>query len=246
MINAYLGAFGLASKYRLYPYLLFSGLLSLAIGLAIFGSAYSFSDDIGNFLINLYPFDWGKVVIETIAGWFSGILIALLGFFLYKYIILILVGPIMSPLSEKLEEGLAGITDGVQFSWARMVKEFIRGISINVRNIIKEVLYTLVLLICSLIPGIALISTPGIYLVQSYYAGFGNMDFFLERHYNIKESAHFVRKYGGAAVANGGIFLLLLLIPFAGLFLAPFLATIAATKVGYDRMCEEEDVGYSY
>ena len=108
MINAYLAAFGMASRYKLYPYLLYSGLLSLAVGLLIFSTAYGLSDELGSFLIDIYPFDWGIVIIEAIADWFSGILIALLGFFLYKYIILILVGPIMSPLSEKLEEGLAG------------------------------------------------------------------------------------------------------------------------------------------
>ena len=72
------------------------------------------------------------------------------------------------------------------------------------------------------------------------------MDFFLERHYDVKGSAQFVRKYGGAAVANGAIFLLILLIPVIGLILAPFMATIAATKVGYDRLLIEENYGYSY
>ena len=83
-------------------------------------------------------------------------------------------------------------------------------------------------------------------LLQAYYAGFGNMDFFLERHYGVKGSASFVRRYNGAAFANGVIFLLILLIPVIGLVLAPFMATIAATKVCYDRLLdEEEDYGYA-
>jgi CysZ protein len=246
MISAYFQVFTLASRYKLYPYLILSGIISLIIGGAIFTGAYAFSDDIGNFIKDVYPWEWGRSAVNVIAGWFSGILITIIGFFLYKYIILILVGPIMSPLSEKLEEGLSGDKSGIQFSWARMIKEMLRGIRIGLRNIFKEILYTILLLIASLIPGVAFLSTPGIYMVQAYYAGFGNMDFFLERHYDVKGSAQFVRKYGGAAVANGAIFLLILLIPVIGLILAPFMATIAATKVGYDRLLIEENYGYSY
>lgn len=246
MVKAYIDAFSLASTYKLYPYLILSGLLSLAIGSLIFGAAYGLSDNLGSIMQEWYPFDWGKEAVETIANWFSGILIALVGLFLYKYIILVVVAPLMSPLSEKLEEGMAGTSDGVAFSWARMIKEMLRGIRIGLRNIFKELLYTLGLLIISFIPGIAIISTPGIYLVQAYYAGFGNMDYFLERHYGVKDSAQFINRYRGAAAANGAIFLTLLLIPLVGLFFAPFLATIAGTKVAYDRMMEEDEIGYSY
>ena len=246
MISAYFQVFNLASKYKLYPYLLISGLISFIVGGSIIASAYAFSDDLGALIVNIYPWEWGSGFVTAIADWISGILVVVLGLFLYKYIILIIVGPIMSPLSEKLEEGLAGDDSGVQFSWSRMIREMIRGIRIGLRNILRELLYTFLLLIASIIPGVAILSTPGIYLVQSYYAGFGNMDFFLERHYGVKGSARFVRKYSGATLANGAIFLLILLIPFIGLVLAPFMATIAATKVGYDRLLIEEDYGYSY
>lgn len=246
MISAYFQVFTLASRYKLYSYLFISGVISFIIGGAIFTSAYAFSDDIGNFIKEAYPWEWGRAAIDVMAEWFSGILITVIGLFLYKYIILILVGPIMSPLSEKLEEGLSGDDSGIQFSWIRMMKEMVRGIRIGLRNIFKEIFYTILLLIASLIPGVAFLSAPGIYMVQAYYAGFGNLDFFLERHYNVRESARFVRKYRGAAVANGAIFLLILLIPVIGLILAPFMATIAATKVGYDRLMVEEEYGYSY
>ena len=168
MISAYFQVFTLASRYKLYPYLILSGIISLIIGGAIFTGAYAFSDDIGNFIKDVYPWEWGRSAVNVIAGWFSGILITIIGFFLYKYIILILVGPIMSPLSEKLEEGLSGDKSGIQFSWARMIKEMLRGIRIGLRNIFKEILYTILLLIASLIPGVAFLSTPGIYMVQAY------------------------------------------------------------------------------
>lgn len=240
-ITAYTQSFQLASRYKLYPYLMLSGIVSLIIGVSIFGLAYILADDIGGFVTGWYPFDKGSDFFYKFSNVLSGIVIAVGGVFIYKYIILIAVAPIMSPLSEKLEEGLSGVSDGVKFSTSRFLKEIFRGIGVGLRNIFKEIFYTVLLLIAGFIPGIAIISTPGIYFVQSYYAGFGNMDYFLERHYGVKESARFVRRYKGIAVANGAMFLLMLLIPVIGLFLAPFLSTIAATKVSYDRMVDDTE-----
>ena len=65
--------------------------------------------------------------------------------------------------------------------------------------------------------------------IQAYYAGFGNMDYTLERYYNTKESVHFIHQHRGFAVGNGIIFLLLLAIPVLGIFLAPFFGAVGAT-----------------
>ena len=77
-----------------------------------------------------------------------------------------------------------------------------------------------------------------IFLVQSYYAGFGNMDFFMERHLNNRDSRRFVSNNKGVAVANGAVFLLLILVPFVGVFVAPTFATIAATLSGIELLDE--------
>lgn len=234
--SAYSQSFSLASRFNLYPYLWISGIISFIIGAIIFWSGYAFSDDIGNWIENLYPWEWGSKVFAGIINWISGGLIVVLGLFLYKYFILIAVSPIMGPLSEKLEEGLLDKSDGIKFSFSRMTKEMIRGIFISLRNILRELFYTILLLICSIIPGIAFVSAPGIYLVQAYYAGFGNLDYYMERHFTIKESARIVKRHKGIAIANGGVFLVLLMIPVLGWFLAPFMATIAGTKVLCDKV----------
>jgi CysZ protein len=55
--------------------------------------------------------------------------------------------------------------------------------------------------------------------VQSYYAGFGNMDYTLERYCNYSDTTKFVRNNKGTAVGNGFIFHLLLAIPIFGIML---------------------------
>jgi CysZ protein len=136
----------------------------------------------------------------------------------------------MSPLSERVEAYLTGIENYTRFSIGRMFKEIFRGIRLTVRNLIRELLLSLVVLIVTgIFPLIAIFSGPAVFAIQSYYAGFGNMDFTLERHYGVKGSVAFVRNHKGLAVGNGIPFLLMLMIPVVGVFLAPGLSTVAAT-----------------
>jgi len=234
-IKAYLSAFSYARKFGLFRYLWLSGFISLLIGGGIFLLAYSLSDNIGNILNGWWNWEWGSDVINKVSNVVSGLLVGVVGLFLYKYIVIIIIGPIMSPLSERLEEGLLGISDGEALSLARIMKEMIRGTTLALRNLIRELFFTILLLIVSLIPIMALATTPLIYIVQSYYLGFGNMDYYLERHFGFKDSIHFVRKYRWVAITNGALFILTLLIPILGLFLAPFLCTIAATVACVQR-----------
>jgi len=70
-----------------------------------------------------------------------------------------------------------------------------------------------------------------LYLVQSYYAGFGNMDYTLERHFKYSESVKFVRQNRGLAIGNGIVFMLVLLIPLVGIILVlPLSVTAASTE----------------
>src|SRR5690554_8052550 len=70
-----------------------------------------------------------------------------------------------------------------------------------------------------------------LFLVQSYYAGFGNMDYTLERHFKYAESIQFVKKNRGLAIGNGIVFMLVLLIPVVGIILVlPLSVTAASTE----------------
>jgi CysZ protein len=70
-----------------------------------------------------------------------------------------------------------------------------------------------------------------LFLTQAYYAGFGNMDYTLERHFKYRESIDFVRRYRGVAIGNGIVFMLLLLIPIFGIILVlPLSVTAASLK----------------
>jgi len=228
--GSYFTVLGFISKHRLYRYFLISGLISVALGGVIFTTSYLLSDDLGALLFKLYPFErWSDYVLKILSVTAGG-LVAILGFVLYKYLLLICISPFMSPLSAKVEYILTGEEPSTKFSLKQTSYELIRGVRISIRNVVRELSITLFLIVIGLIPIFTVFVAPMIFLVQSYYAGFGNFDYYLERRANIRESVHYIRKNRGLAVGNGIGFMLLLLIPVLGLFLAPVMATIAATK----------------
>jgi len=228
-IKAYSEAYRLIRSKRLWGYVLLPGVLSILFGAGIFFLAWEYSGSIGNFLKNNYPFEFGKNKFAYIAQYAGWIIIGTMAYISYKYIILILVAPFMSPLSEKIEAHLMGRKSNARFNPVRAVKEIWRGIRVSLRNIVRELIYTMILLVLGFVPLIGLLSAPAIFVIQAYFVGFGNMDYTLERHMGVKESALFVRSYRGLAIANGSLFLLILMIPVAGLFLAPSLATVSGT-----------------
>ena len=78
-------------------------------------------------------------------------------------------------------------------------------------------------------PGVNIFSAVLLFLLQAYYAGFGNMDYTLERYYMFNDSVRFVQKNRGVAIGNGIGFLLLLLIPVIGVILVLPLSVTAST-----------------
>ena len=68
-----------------------------------------------------------------------------------------------------------------------------------------------------------------LFIVQAYYAGFGNMDYTLERHFAYRESIQFVRRNRNIAIGNGIVFMLFLLIPVIGIIIVLPLSVTAAS-----------------
>ncbi len=237
--TSHLQAIEFIAKHRLWSYFLAPALISLVLGLLIFGSAWSVSDNLGGWLISFYPFEWGKAVLEKIASVFGAIFILAAGLILFKHLVMALAAPFMSPLSEKVEKIIRGNRHAPAFSLSQMLEDLIRGLRIAVRNIIRELFYTFLLFLIGLIPIFSPFVSIAIFAVQAYYAGFGNMDFTLERHFKVRDSIRFVRRHKGLALGNGSVFLLLLLLGIGFLIALP-LGTVAATLETVPRLNEKE------
>ena len=176
----------------------------------------------------IYPFEWGSGIVESVGQVFGGVLIAALGLILFKNLVIVLASPFMSFLSEKVERILYG-GSSPKFSFTQFGSDIVRGLRIAIRLVVRELFFTLLLMLLGLfLPFLAPAIPILILLVQSYYAGAGNIDFTLERYYKVRNSVQFVRQHKGLAIGNGAPYLLLYFTVIGFLFALP-LSTIAGT-----------------
>jgi len=241
-IKAYFGTFKIISQLGLWRYFWIPVLISVVIAVLILTSAYGLSDNIGGFLSQWWIWDWGKQTVNLISEVFGGLLIIVFGFILYKHIVMALSAPFMSPVSEKIEAHLLG-NKAQEHRDTTFWEQLWRGIRINLRNLIMEILLTIPILLIGLIPVIGLVSTVLIFLIQAYYAGFGNMDYTLERHFKYAESLNFVRQNKGIAIGNGIVFMFFLFIPVIGVILVLPLSVTAATIRTVELLKVEKEIG---
>ncbi|MFC0603343.1 EI24 domain-containing protein [Winogradskyella pulchriflava] len=238
-LQAYTGAFALISKLKLWKYFAIPIAISVITAAIIFISAYGLSDKIGRFIANIWPWDWGSETFTTISTFIGAIIVIAIGLILYKHIIMAFSAPFMSPVSEKIEAHLTGI-DKHHHRNTTFQEQLWRGIRINIRNLGKELLITLPILLLKFIPVINIFSTALLFLVQAYYAGFGNMDYTLERHFKYRESIQFVRRYRGVAIGNGIVFMLFLLIPVVGVILV-LPMSVTASSLNTVQLLKDEN-----
>lgn len=228
-IVAYIRALSFVSRRGYGRYFVYSGLIGLLI---LAGTYYLIEGLVPSMLAwakAAAPFDIDYTLNET--GWLSVIFSGVLFVTTFKYMMLIFTAPIMSALSEKVERDITGIENSRSVI-VNIIPDLLRGLRINFRNIIRELLLTGLLLLLGLIPLVGIVSGVLILFVQSYFAGFGNADFWAERHFTYRETVRFMKGNKGMLMGNGIVYIFLLAIPILGAFLAPPLATIAVTIEG--------------
>ncbi|SEK74081.1 CysZ protein [Aquimarina amphilecti] len=230
-IKAYFGGFALISKLGLWKYFAIPILISVLTGILFMTLAWFLSDPLGSVIAKAWVWDWGSETFAVISKYFSILLILALGLVLYKHIVMALSAPFMSPVSEKVEAHLLGDKHANhEHRNTSFRQQLMRGIRINVRNLFRELLFIIPLLILSIIPVIGILATILIFAVQAYYVGFGNIDYTMERHFKYKDSIEFVRKNRGMAIGNGIVFMLMLFIPIIGFIITLPISVVAASS----------------
>jgi len=173
---------------------------------------------------------WGSGFLKTMMDAFVWLTFKIMFFLLFAYlggyIIIILMSPVFSYLSERTEKIKTGID--YPFSMRQLVKDVLRGVIIAVRNFSIEVILTLLMFILSFIPIIGWLAAIMLFFISAYFYGFSFMDYALERKkLNLKQSVQFMRENKGIVIANGFVFSLCLIIPFCGVSLSSFAAIIS-------------------
>jgi len=231
-ITSYLKGLKVIARYNLWVYFLAPTLLSLILAYFIFSTAWNLSDDMGGWVSDFYPIEWGKAVFENVATAIGGLGIVTFSFLIFKYIIMAITAPFMSLMSEKLEQKMYPGSLATAFSLSKMVSDLIRGLRIALRNVFRELFLTLgILLLGLIIPFISPIVPVLLILLQSYYAGFANFDYTLERRFNLRQSVRFVKDNRMLAIGNGLVFVLSLMTVVGFVFTLPLGAAGGAVLV---------------
>ncbi len=142
--------------------------------------------------------------------------IALLLMKFAKYLVVIILSPLLSSLSMKTEKILTGNT--YPFDFQQLVHDIKRAMRIVVRNMMWEYLiFVIILIVAYLVGGDDFSHSPIFYLsflVGCFYYGFGFLDYINERRrLDMDQSITFVRDHRGLTVAIGSVYSLLIFVP---------------------------------
>lgn len=239
-IKSYFKAIKIIKELKLWKFFLVPILLGFVLGTIFLGTAYSLSDNVGSVISNLWRWEFAKGFVVGLSTFIGGLSILLVGILLYKHILMALSAPFMTPVSQKVETYLTGIDFHESEIKSTFIEQLLRSLRLNLKNLMIELMITLPLMVLSFVPVIGLFATALIFYFQSFYTGFGNLDYTLERHLNFSESNTFVKKYRGIAFGNGLIFTLLLFIPIIGITLTLPIATVAATIDSVKKLHKED------
>jgi CysZ protein len=241
-LQAYYHAHRFITKHRLWKWIFIPGLIYMllfCVGIYLF--AVSSQSAIEFMLQKSGIEEWIK------SSWLSFLLIfaqvilylilLLFYFSLFKYLFLIIGSPLFAYLSEKTESIIEG--KDYPFSFKQLMKDIVRGIKLALRNMLWQTVYTISILILSLIPVIGWITPLLGLLVECYYLGFSMIDYSCERNkLSTSQSIGFIGRHKGLAIGNGMVFYLMHFIPLLGWLLAPSYAVIAATISLYKAKTE--------
>ena len=185
----------------------------------------SWLDAMNNSFLN-FLFIFGTIIFRLILMFFY--------FSLFKYLFLIIGSPVFAYLSEKVESIIEGKEYPITIQ--QLAKDIIRAIRLALRNTLWQTVYTISILLFSLIPVVGWVSPVIAFLIECYYYGFSMMDYSAERHkLTPSQSIEFISQRRGLAIGNGMVFYLMHLVPFIGWVLAPAYAVIAATLSLYHQ-----------
>ncbi len=233
-----LSAYGKAFRFIFKNRMAWTLIVPLILSILIFAVVQSYINDLSEYLKSLTT-DWDFIQnSEFWGGIFKGLIsfiteIVFLIAFAYfgGYIVLIIMSPFLSYLSEKTEQILTG--NEYKFRFKHLISDTFRGILMAIRNLFLETLIIIPAFFLSFIPLVGLLATAFMFIISAYFYGFSFIDYINERQrLSVTESTQMIRKYKWIAIANGSIFALPLIVPLIGSQISIFVSifsVVAAT-----------------
>lgn len=205
-LKSYWKALTFIRENRLYWYYIIPALLMLII--YFIGNRIMHMEIAANFS-NMNGIVWYFIYVGI------NISISLLLMKFTKYLVVILLSPLLSHLSQRCENILTGNQYPVNLK--QIYADVKRGVRLAMRNMLYEYFYFFIILIIAYFIWDEPTKSPLFYLtflIGFYYYGFSFIDYDNERRkLNEVQSIQFVRSHRGLAMGIGMIYSLLILVP---------------------------------
>lgn len=205
-LKSYWKAFIFIKEYKLYWYFFIPASLMLLI---YFIGDRVLKSQITADLSNMNGIVWYFIHVAL------NISIALLLMKFAKYIVVIILSPLLSHISQKCEKIITGKT--YEFDFKQIYSDVKRGVRLAIRNLMWEYFFFLIIFFIAWLGWDSPTQSPLFYLtflIGFYYYGFSFIDYDNERRkLNEIQSIEFVRKHRGLAIGIGMIYSLLILVP---------------------------------
>ena len=154
-------------------------------------------------------------IVWYMLGLFIEISIALLLMRFAKYLVVIILSPLLSHLSQKVEYTLTG--NVYTFSLKQLLDDVKRGFSIAIRNMMWEYFFFIIVYMVVKLGWKNAEDSPLFYLIfviGFFYYGFAFLDYINERlRLNMDQSVQFARRNRGLAIAIGSIYSMMIWVP---------------------------------
>jgi len=161
--------------------------------------------------------------INTVFGWVNSISV-----FIFQFTIITLLSPFHTMLSEQVESH----ETGKEFSsnWSKFFNDILRTIGVVFLGGIIYFFIYLLWTIFAWIFGLSFLSPFISVALIGFFTGFNSYDYSLERHdVSVWKSWIYAFSHPLQMILTGGIFTLLLYIPYLGVVIAPVLLTLVGT-----------------
>lgn len=232
-IKSYGKAISFVFEKGLWVYFIYSIIIAGLLTFGGFELVHKLSDKLEVWIMSYFSSD-SEGFLSFLSGSLSFLLsigLNILFFFIFstfsKYILLILMSPIMALISERTEEIITGKI--YPFNLVQFVKDIFRGVIIALRNMCIEFGFIILGFTIVWIPVIGWIGALFLIVLSYYFYGFSMIDYLCERRkMGISESVSYIRKQKGLSIGNGFIFSLIFAIPFIGGMIAAVISPVAA------------------
>jgi len=232
--NNYMKAFKFIGQNKLKKFYLIPGIINMILMISFYFLSRFIGGALVEFASNLLGGDLNSF-IQFILKFIIYLTIFAIYYLIYKTLILIVLSPFLSYISERTESIVT--EKEFNFSWKENLYFIKRGIVVTLKSFLREFVITCIILLLFFIPLINTAIPVLLFVVQSYYIGFSFIDYTLERH-DFETGTTIIRNNYIFFLINGGLFTILLFIPLIGIFIAP-LVTVVATTTGTLELIEE-------